>query len=145
MGVAAGAEEDQWRPVPGHLTVDRGADDNQVITAVGLPDAEVPGSGEYAEPGRAALRAPQHEWRAERNGRQRINGHTGRAAVRENGGDYPDAGGVLAKIARSGSIPPLARLAWEIVIAGPSLGIPVPVLALGESGWPGRKIHRTRK
>src|SRR5262249_50256777 len=36
----------------------------QVITA------EVPGPGEYAEPGRAALQAPQHEWRAERNGPQ---------------------------------------------------------------------------
>ena len=68
----AASEEDQWRPVPGHLTVDRGADDDQVITAVGQPDgpaiqllvrgqdarADVPGPGEYAEPGRAALQAP---------------------------------------------------------------------------------------
>ena len=68
----AAAEEDQWRPVPGHLAVDRGADDDQVITAVGQPDgpaiqllvrgqdarADVPGPGEYAEPGRAALQAP---------------------------------------------------------------------------------------
>ena len=57
--------------------------------------AEVPGPGDYAEPGRAALQASQHG--TERNGRQRINGHTGRAAVRRNGGDYPGAGGVLAK------------------------------------------------
>ena len=107
--------------------------------------AEVPGPGEYAEPGRAALQAAQHEWRAERNGRQRINGHTGRAAVRRNGGDYPGAGGVLAKTARRGSIPQLARLAWEVVLAGPPLGIPVAVLVLGESCWPGRKIHRAKK
>ena len=58
----AAAEEDQWRPVPGHLTVDRGADDDQVITAVGLPDAEVPGPGECAEPGRGAPQAREGQW-----------------------------------------------------------------------------------
>ena len=32
----------------------------------------------------------------------------------------------------------------EIVISGPPVGTPVAVLARGESGWPGRKIHRAK-
>jgi hypothetical protein len=49
------------------------------------------------------------------------------------------------KIARSGSDPLLAMLAWGMVIAGPPLGIAVFLLTLGECGWPGRKIQLAKK
>jgi hypothetical protein len=54
-GVVAAAEEDQRRPAPGHPAVDRGADDDQVITAVGLPEG--PANQLAACPAAAARRA----------------------------------------------------------------------------------------
>jgi hypothetical protein len=43
MSRSAAAEEDRWRPIPGHLTVDHGADDDLVITgSSGTPKYPAP-------------------------------------------------------------------------------------------------------